>query len=113
VDQYKGLKAKDRRWLEKFEKAYTGRASVAECDELGVPPAMRREFYNARYARRRRLDAFLRSSATGDIQNRVKADPTEHIEEIIELRRTTAVKLPLHKDEGVKAPSPAKLSRRG
>ena len=98
---YRGLKAKDRLWLKKFNRVFSGRASKEECDELGVPEATRLELYNARYASRQ--DTFLR--ATHSVrEERVSADPTEAITEIIRIRQEHALeKLPFIRVKAKKA----------
>lgn len=56
---YKKLTPADWVWLRKFNTVFSGRASKALCDELGVSEATRKELYNARTPCR--ADAFQRS----------------------------------------------------
>jgi hypothetical protein len=50
------LSPENKRLLKALQKAITGRASVEECNALGIPEEMRKSLYRGRNARRK--DAF-------------------------------------------------------
>ena len=106
---YRKLTPKDREWLLKFDKVVNGRASKAECNELGVSPKLRRELYTARD--RRRLDATYKPERRRPlIENQVGLNPIDALIEVTD--RRYELDFPLYEGEGREPRMPAKRKPR-
>jgi hypothetical protein len=87
MSRYKGLSDKDKEYLAKFDKAFSGRAKKEVYDELGFPTKARKEHYNERYRHRQdkgfkpKVIRFrLNEQTTG-------SNPTDAIIEAIDIKR--------------------------
>ena len=68
-------------WLKLFQKVTTGRASIEECNELGISESTRRELYRDRDKRRK--DCWRHVSQTFEIGSRFEYENAESPEDAL------------------------------